>query len=445
MGQIFGVRLRKLAVVFLLGLSLSLTWLVIVFASSPGDLDISFNGTGVVTTSINSLIDGGFAVAIQPDNKIVVAGTCDDIENFAVLRYNSDGSLDTDFNGTGIVTTSVGNGYEELGLSVVLQPDQKIVVAGAGTRTGMSNDLAVVRYNQDGSLDTDFNGTGIVTTPLTVDSSGRSVALQADGKLVVAGDTWGPVWEPENTFVVVRYNQDGSLDTDFKGTGIVTTSIGEADSGRAVLVQPDGKIVVAGRSSYQFAVLRYTTAGELDTDFNGTGIVTTPVGTNSEGMSAAIQGDGKIVVAGLSETGGNHDFAIVRYNSNGSLDTTFNGAGIVTTDISAGFDEAHTIAIQPNRKIVVAGVSNFGMSTGDFTIVRYNSDGNLDTTFGNGGIITTTISNNRDEARGIGIQSDGKIVAVGFENVDAFGGTDVNVAVARYIGDRYTYLPIILK
>jgi len=424
-----------------LGLSLSLTWLVIVFASSPGDLDISFNGTGVVTTSINSLIDGGFAVAFQPDNKIVVAGTCDDIENFAVLRYNSDGSLDTDFNSTGIVTTSVGNGYEELGLSVVLQPDQKIVVAGAGTRTGMSNDFAVVRYNQDGSLDTDFNGTGIVTTPLTVNSIGRSVALQADGKLVVAGDTWGP----ESTFVVVRYNQDGSLDTDFKGTGIVTTSIGEADSGRAVLLQPDGKIVVAGRSSSQFAVLRYTTAGELDTDFNGTGIVTTPVGTNSEGTSAAIQGDGKIVVAGLGETGGNNDFAVVRYNSNGSLDTTFNGTGIVTTDISSGFDRAHAIAIQPNRKIVVAGVSNYSMSTGDFTIVRYNSDGNLDTTFGNGGIITTTISNNRDEAWGIGIQSDGKIVAVGFENVDAVGGTDVNIAVARYIGDIYIYIPIILK
>lgn len=441
MGRIFEVRFQKLSLAFLLGLTFNITWIILVFASEPGDLDTSFKNTGIVTTSINSLVEGGFAVAIQPDNKIVVAGTCDDIENFAVLRYNPDGSLDTNFNGSGIVTTSVGNGYEEFGFSIVLQPDQKIVVAGAGTRTGMSSDFAVVRYNQDGSLDTNFNGSGIVTTSIRVDSRAASVALQADNKLVAVGFATDST-PSQSIFAVVRYNQDGSLDTDFKGTGIVTTAIGTSNSGQAVLLQPDGKIIVAGTSSSQIAALRYTTTGDLDTDFNGTGVVTTPIGSSSEGTSAVLQRDGKIVVAGSSGTDTNTDFALVRYQSDGALDKTFNGTGIVTTDISSRFDEAYAVAIQPNNKIIVAGVSDFGMYTGDFAMVRYNSDGSLDTTFGRGGIITTTISGNRDWARDISIQSDGKIVAVGAENVV---GTDVNFAIVRYIGDLYTYVPIILK
>jgi uncharacterized delta-60 repeat protein len=442
MWRIFEVRFRKLSLAFLLGLTFNITWIILVFASEPGDLDTSFKNSGVVTTSINSLVEGGFAVAIQPDNKIVVAGTCDDIENFAVLRYNPDGSLDTNFNGSGIVTTSVGNGYEEVGFSIVLQPDQKIVVAGAGTRTGMSSDFAVVRYNPDGSLDTNFNGSGIVTTSIKVDSRASSVALQADNKLVVVGVAIDPAIPSQSTFAVVRYNQDGSLDTDFKGTGIVTTAIGTSDSGQAVLLQPDGKIIVAGTSSSQIAALRYTMTGNLDTDFKGTGVVTTPIGSSSEGTAAVLQRDGKIVVAGSSGTGMNTDFALVRYQSDGALDKTFNGTGIVTTDISSRFDKAYAVAIQPNNKIVVAGVSDFDMYTGDFAMVRYNSDGSLDTTFGRGGIITTTISGTRDEARDISIQSDGKIVAVGFENV---GGTEVNFAIVRYLGDLYTYVPIILK
>jgi uncharacterized delta-60 repeat protein len=442
MGRNFEVKFQKLLLAFLLGLTFNITWIILVFASEPGDLDTSFKNTGVVTTSINSLVEGGFAVAIQPDNKIVVAGTCDDIENFAVLRYNPDGSLDTNFNGSGIVTTSVGNGYEEFGFSIVLQPDQKIVVAGAGTRTGMSSDFAVVRYNPDGSLDTNFNGSGIVTTSMKVDSRAYSVALQPDGKLVAVGVAIDLAIPSQSTFAVVRYNQDGSLDTNFKGTGIVTTTIGTSDSGQAVLLQPDGKIIVVGTSSSQIAALRYTTTGNLDMDFNGTGVVTTPIGSSSEGTSAVLQRDGRIVVAGSSGTGTNTDFALVRYQSDGTLDKTFNGTGIVTTDISSRFDKAYAVAIQPNNKIVVAGVSDFDMYTGDFAMVRYNSDGSLDATFGRGGIITTTISGTRDEVRDISIQSDGKIVAVGYENV---GGTEVNFAIVRYIGDFYTYIPIILK
>jgi uncharacterized delta-60 repeat protein len=296
-------------------------------------------------------------------------------------------------------------------------------------------------------LDTDFNGTGVVTTHISTNSRANSMALQPDNKLVVIGEAYGALGTPEENRViaVARYNQDGSLDTSFKSTGIVTTSVDASSFGGAVLVQPDGKIVVAGESASQFAVLRYTAAGDLDAGFNGTGVVTTSVGSASHGAAAVLQPDGKIVVAGSSGRDEQADFAVVRYNADGTLDTTFNTTGVVTTDISSRDDRAYAVALQPLHKIVVAGVSDCASASGDFALARYNEDGGLDAAFGKGGIITTTLSANRDEARGMSIQPDGKIVAVGFENVNGSAGTDVNFALVRYLGDSYTYMPIVWR
>lgn len=448
MPQVFWTKAQRELLIFLFALMLNMIWVNVANASEPGDLDTSFNGTGIVTTSVSSTNDGGFGVAIQSDGKIVVAGTSSNSADFAVVRYKPDGSLDTNFNGTGIVTTSVGSGTE-VGFSVALQTDNKIVVAGTGDNSGTGMDFVVIRYNEDGSLDTGFSSTGVVTTHIGSSFDiGRSVTIQSNGKIVVAGDT-EVGFGPESNFAIVRYNQNGSLDTSFKGTGIVTTTVSNNDSGQAVLVQSDGKIVVAGSSSSQFITLRYTTTGELDPDFNGTGIVTTPVGSSSRGTSAAIQADGKIVVVGSTGIGTNTDFAVVRYTSTGNLDTTFNGTGIITTDISAGFDVARAVVIQPDNKIIVVGVSNLintlTTSTGDFTVVRYNSDGGLDTTFGDNGIITTTISLNRDEANAAAIQAEGEIVVVGFDNASENPADKINFVVTRYIGKFETYLPIILK
>jgi uncharacterized delta-60 repeat protein len=269
-----------------------------------------------VTTDIGSSTETGHSVAIQADGKIVVAGTSaiGFAYDFAVVRYNSDGSLDTTFNGTGKVITDIG-GTNDQGFSVAIQADGKIVVAGLSAINSL-NDFAIVRYNSDGSLDTSFNGTGKVTTPIgSGDDMAFSVALQDDGKIIAAGQSLtGSYYD----FAVVRYNSDGSLDTSFNGTGKVTTAIGSADDhGNCVAIQGDGKIVVAGTSfigsSNDFAVVRYNSDGSLDAAFNGTGKVTTDITGLDYASSVALQGDGKIVVAGGTSDGSNYDFALVRY------------------------------------------------------------------------------------------------------------------------------------
>ena len=398
--------------------------------NSDGSLDTSFNGTGKVTTPIGSSHDYAYAVAIQGDGKIVVAGDSYNSSlnfDFAVVRYNSDGSLDTSFNGTGKVTTPIGSG-SDYGYTMAIQADGKIVVAGQ-SYNGANWDVALVRYNSNGSLDTTLNGTGKVTTPIgSSDDNASSIAFQDDGKIVVAGWTSNGSISYDD-FAVVRYNSDGSLDTSFNGTGKVTTAIGSGyDVGNSVAIQRDGKIVVAGysasSSTYEdFALVRYNSDGSLDTSLNGTGKVTTPIGTNLDvGRSVALQGDGKIVVAGLTSTNLGYDFAVVRYNRNGSLNTSFNGTGIVTTNIGGHNESAYSAVIQSDGKIVVDGASN-----GGFAVVRYNSDGSLDTSFGPTGKITFSIGNN-DSAQSVALQSDGKIVAAGY----TLGPFAYDFAVLRY-------------
>lgn len=326
--------------------------------STPGDLDTTFNGTGKVITALGSGDNFGETVAIQPDGKILVGGysNAGSYFIFALLRYNSDGSLDTNFNGAGYVTTGFGT-VNDNAESIAVQSDGKIVLAGY-THNGSDDDFALVRYTSAGALDTTFNGTGKVTTAIGSDHDiAWSVALQSDNKIVAAGYSKNST---DNDFAVVRYTDAGALDTSFGTGGKVITPIGPGDdNGLSVAMQSDGKIVVAGHSysgsKYDVAVVRYDSAGTLDTSFNGSGKVTTTVGTEMDaGQSVAIQSDGKIVVAGYSNTSSKSSFAILRYNSDGSLETTFNSSGKFTTDIGTGEDVANSVAIQSDGKIVVA-------------------------------------------------------------------------------------------
>ena len=390
---------------------------------APGDLDPTFNGTGKVATAIGSDAIGR-SVAVQSDGKIIVAGYSDNGSNMdiALARYHPDGSLDTSFNGTGIVTTAVGTSNDE-GQSVKIQSDGKILVAGRAFVAGARGyDFAVVRYNPNGSLDTSFGGSGKVATPVGGVDEGRSMVLQIDGKIVVAGNSGVDIG-------LVRYNTDGSLDTTFNGSGKVITAVGSGtDTGNGVALQNDGKIVVAGDSrggsSNDIAVVRYNTDGSLDTTFNGTGKVITDLGTviegDDSGQSVVVQSDGKIVVIGASYNGANDDFAVVRYNTDGSLDTTFNGGGKVTTATSIYSDAASGVLIQDDGRIVVGGTARSGNSSSNFAIVRYNPDGSLDETFGGGGIVTTSTGDLSDNGHSLAIQTDGKILLAGESKQSAF-------------------------
>jgi uncharacterized delta-60 repeat protein len=246
-------------------------------------------------------------------------------------RFLSDGSLDTSFGTSGFINTDFAGGTD-VAHSIALQVDGKIVLGGLAVVPGVRIDFALARYNSDGTLDTSFNGTGKVLTNLGVtgsDDQGRQVTLQADGKILLAG--WSNAGGTTD-FALVRYDTNGTLDTTFNGTGKVTTAIGTgSDLGLSVTVQSDGKILVAGQSDTagnNFAVVRYLDNGILDTSFGaGTGKVDTPFGGSSDDRGAAVlvQPDGKIVVAGTSKpSSGDYDFAIVRYNTDGTLDTQFN-------------------------------------------------------------------------------------------------------------------------
>lgn len=393
--------------------------------AAPGDIDLSFGGTGQVITAIGSSSrDRGSSVAVQVDGKVVVAGNTIDGtgQHIALVRYNPDGSLDTAFNGTGKVVTAYGSSNVAAD-SVAIQSDGKIVVAGQ-TYNGSNNDFALVRYNADGSLDTTFNGTGKVTTDIgNGQNNGNSVAIQSDGKIVVAGTTEGAA-----DITIVRYRADGSLDTSFSGDGKLTTDFGGApDYGYSVTTQSDGKIVVAGESNGYFALIRYNANGGPDNSFAASGWPN--VGFNGPGYSVAVQSDGKILVAGSGSAAGT--FALVRYSPNGNLDTSFSGDGIVTTEIDGNNQNfGRTLAIQSDGKLVVAGYSGKGLSNFDFVLIRYNANGSLDTTFNATGIVRTDLGSSNDFGYGVALQSDGSIVVAGYSDV---AGKDT-FAVVRYQG-----------
>lgn len=405
----------------------------------PGDLDTGFGSGGIVTTDIGGNEDRIHALALQSDGKIVAAGMVDGTNgrDFALVRYHPDGSLDTGFGAGGIVTTDVD--YEQA-FAVAVQSDGKIVAAGDGSSPdGNYVTFMVTRYNSNGSLDTGFGTNGIVSTMVgAFDTKARALAIQSDGKILVGGMA-SPAF-PRNDYTLARYTSNGSLDPNFDSDGIVTTSIkGYHDEIRSLAVQADGKIVACGRSveeglnkHFEFAVVRYNNNGSLDTGFSADGKVTTSISTGHDNAKAvAIQSDGKIVVAGEATAG--PGIVLVRYNANGSLDTGFDTDGMVTTDIGPGYCYATSVAIQPDGKILTAGAyMNGNTFYQSLALVRYNPDGSLDTGFGVNGIVTTHVgSHTNDEAGSMVIRADKKILIGGYTETTSAR----NFCLARYLGD----------
>jgi uncharacterized delta-60 repeat protein len=374
--------------------------IVLVRYNSDGSLDKSFSSDGIVTTDFGGMEEGK-SVTVQTDGKILVASYLVDSSGFptsiALVRYNSNGSLDTSFNTTGKVTTTINTtGYGGTdGLSTTVQSDGKILVTGED-----ENGYVLIRYNTDGSLDTSFGNSGITRTTAQVGYGGSfSIAVQSDNKILTAGASYGST-STSFDFTLCRYNTNGSLDTSFSGDGKVTTDFSSGlDYGQSVNIQSDGKILVAGYTQNpntgltDFALARYNTNGSLDTSFSGDGKVTTNLFSDihyansfDKGENVLIQPDGKIIVAGSCSAGYNIAFGLVRYNTNGTLDTSFSADGIVTTSINHHYDggsgQATAAVLQADGKIVVTNwYGSYNQHT-DFALARYNSDGSLDGTFG---------------------------------------------------------------
>lgn len=309
--------------------------------------------------------------------------------DFALLRYRSDGLLDNSFGNQGIVATAISKG-NDVAHGLAVQADGKIVVVGWCDGVIGGDDIALVRYNSNGTLDTRFSGDGKLTTDFRgFTDQGASVALQQDGKIVVAGSSNNG---HDDDFALVRYNPDGSLDSHFgQGGKLGTDFSGGSDFANHVQVLANGKLMVLGSSAstvgqgFDFALARYNSDGSLDSSFSGDGKLTTDLsGWNDQAVNMAVQADGKLVVVGSVQPAGSSytNIAIIRYNSDGSVDGHFGSNGKVITDLSPnGNDSADSVTVQADGKILVIGHSNYQGKPNSFTMLRYNSNGTLDTGF----------------------------------------------------------------
>jgi uncharacterized delta-60 repeat protein len=419
----------------LLATVLSLLAFSVVLAA-PGDLDPTFSGDGKVLTDINAgSFDSVGGIAIQTNGKIIVVGSSND--NFAVVRYNSNGALDTTFSGDGKAFTNFGGA--ETGEDIAIQPNGKLVVTGTSCLTGSwpdgDCDVAIARYNQNGTLDLTFSTDGKLTTDFGNSTNGTwsGVAIRADGKIVVAGHMHNGA---NFDFAVYRYTANGEPDTTFSGDGMVNINFPSGPEDLATdLVLQSGKIVLGGVScdvvgpwpweNCDFAVLRLNPNGTLDTTFSGDGRQIVNFGAMDLPDGMALQSDGKILMAGYKETPTESYFVLARLNVNGALDTTFKGTGRVVTSFGAG-SAAHgrDVRIQADGKIIVVGHAR-----GNFALARYNTDGTLDTTFSGDGRAMVNFGF-EDVGWVIALQpSDGKYVMAG--RVD--DGTQMDFGVSRVL------------
>jgi uncharacterized delta-60 repeat protein len=395
--------------------------------ANAGDLDPAFGSGGKVITDM-----GGFArihaLTIQNDGKIIAAGTNGNA--FALARYNVDGSLDTDFSGDGKVITefSLPTGDFVQAFAVILQPDGKIVAGGVGFPGFTGPDFALVRYHPDGSLDKTFGKKGKVFTNFLSFNSREEIsalAIQPDGKIVAAGNTSSPIFILNQVFGLARYNVDGSLDTTFGTGGKTTLSFFDNSStnevARVIALRPDGKIVVAGFASSDFGIARFNNDGSLDTNFGTGGKVITDFGGQEEVLAIALKPDGNIFVAGRStQTVSNEKLALARYNADGVLDARFGVGGKLLVDffmVGSGLsgDGLNAVMFQDDGKIVAGGYGNVNQSgfLNDFGIARYNDDGTLDPSFGLNGKVSTDFGGMQEGIFAVAVQLDGKLVTAG--------------------------------
>lgn len=411
--------------------------------AAPGDLDKSFSKGGMIRypRPRADISD----IAIQSDGKIILAGSAlaGSHSAFALFRYKPNGSLDASFGADGKVITIFGDS-RDFASAIAIQADGKIVAAGTkqavneNSRAGKGTDFALARYNPDGSLDVTFGNNGKITTDISSSLDyAADLAIQSDGKLIVAG-TFFIKDSMDKTksydFALVRYNTDGGLDASFGDAGKVAIPITKGKGiASTIAIQADGKIIVGGQTplidaNWDFALARYNANGSLDTTFGHAGIVTTDFNGHHDYIDSintvAIQEDGKILAVGQSyNPSTKKDFAIARYNANGSLDTTFGTNGKVTTDIAGDDDKASGLTIQKDKKIIVVG-STLHDSSYNFGIVRYNPDGSLDKTFGKGGKVTINFNLRSEGAATVIPQPDNKILVLGYSRY--------SICLARY-------------
>jgi uncharacterized delta-60 repeat protein len=416
-------------------LAVSATLVAVADGARGGALDRSFDGDGVVTTELGTSAWAA-DVLVQRDGKIVAAGFSNDTERrneggFAVVRYRADGALDETFAGGRAVTPLGRIAYAS---AVALQPDGKVVAAGTVNQSAGRIDFALARYGSDGRLDSSFGSGGTVRTdfattgdPFTSPTaeSAADVLAQPDGKIVAVGRA--VEYRRSRllgSFALARYTAAGTLDVSFGGDGKVVTDFGGDAGAEAAALQPDGKIIAAGwvlddsGQNSRVALARYLPDGSLDPSFDGDGRVVTDLATIEERATGiGLDSMGRIVVA----VGAGGDLAVARYVPAGTLDATFgrDGVGHIGSDSP---EVPSDLVIQRNGKIVVLGTG-----IADFVLARFLPNGRPDPGFGSAGVVITDLGG-QDRGQAVALQPDGKLVGAGESRV----GTTVKFALARY-------------
>jgi uncharacterized delta-60 repeat protein len=395
-------------------------------SGQAGVLDNTFDFDGLVTTSILGS-DFGYSVAIQSDGRIIVGGSGWMPVDFMLTRYNSSGSLDISFDLDGKLTTDFA-GDPDFGGFIAIQNDGKIILTGSsGPFPNYS--FSCIRYHSNGSLDNSFDGDGKVIVPIGTQNETKAVQIQPDGKIVLGGTS-------DSTFTLIRFNTDGSLDNSFDSDGILTTSVGTSSSGAtSMCLQLDGKILLAGICrdgiTNDLAVVRYNTNGSIDNTFDVDGIFKYDIGGyNDYCSSVKVQSDGKIILGGQSYNGVDWDMTLLRLNVDGTLDNTFDGDGIALTNLAGSNEDALSLLIQNNGKIILSGYTD-SSGTSDFLIARHNTNGSPDNTFAGDGKLIIDFGATSDRLTCSALQIDGKIIVGGYIS----NGTGYDFALARINGD----------
>ena len=405
---------------------------MLIFAQA-GTIDPTFGTDGVVTTAIHPNYNMAESTVVQSDGKILVAGSAGTPSTYqmAVARYNEDGSLDTSFGNNGTLRFPVGS-VKSFVMDMAQQPDGKILLGGR-TWDNESGDFAVVRLNEDGSFDDTFGTNGIFRLETPETEASEAMALLDDGTILMVGYS-------DDNLAVAKITADGVMDTTFGVNGWVVLPFDDSASyADDLAIQDDGKIVIAGfalngENRFQVAAARLNADGSVDNSFGTDGKVIFNVGEwNDFGEGIAIQNDGKILIGGhkwISNVQQRHDLFMARLNTNGSLDTSYGTSGVATARLVDGANYASDLVLQADGKPILMGYSNF-QGLIDMAMVRFNTDGNLDSTFNGNGMVSYDNMGREDYGYSMALQADNKIVLAGY----SYGGGGSEFEVVRFLND----------
>jgi uncharacterized delta-60 repeat protein len=374
---------------------------------------------------------------MKPFYKFVLTACSTTFFTLGLLSQNA-GDLDFSFGSTGTVITDLGDGYDQC-FGLVIQSDQKVVIGGRSIGEDGYSHPTLIRMNTDGSLDNSFDQDGIATVDIIhgVDLvQGDPISIQPDGKLLLASNQW----LPEGTVIAVtRFNTDGSLDTSFGIEGTASADVsGYMNTAHSMIRQVDGKIVLVGYGKYfandvfRLLVVRLLENGELDLDFgDGGSLLLSDEGYTHMAMDVAQQSDGKLVLTGQRLVSGFSEYCVIRLNEDGSFDSSFGNGGVSNIDLGYGYDIPTHVEVRVNGSILVGGLVDLGSGTNSFALLGLNSNGELDSTFGNNGLVIGPFEGLFDSAQSVVESMDGKIILVGHHVVGNF----IYGALLRYHAD----------